>query len=210
MIRVALLDREPAVRAGVEAILRSEPDLEHVGGAAHRNELWPLLHGVDPDVVVVGAVAGAEAATTSLRIRSRRAHTRIVIYVGDAGAHAVVSARFAGAHAVVEKTAHASVLLAAIRAAHAETAMPPITPFMQRRAAALLGPRDRAILAMRLAGTAAPAIAATLGMPLSELEGNSLAIIDRLGHPGTPPRDGVGAHDWPYRIHALPHAVETG
>jgi DNA-binding NarL/FixJ family response regulator len=54
MIRVAVLDDHPAVRAGVQAILAPEPDLISVGSAANEEQVWPLLRRTRPDVIVLG------------------------------------------------------------------------------------------------------------------------------------------------------------
>jgi DNA-binding NarL/FixJ family response regulator len=43
IVRVALLDDHPAIRAGLQAILATEPDLRLVGSAAGEHELWPLV-----------------------------------------------------------------------------------------------------------------------------------------------------------------------
>ena len=43
IVRVAFLDDHPAIRAGLEAILATEPDLRLVGSAAGEHELWPLV-----------------------------------------------------------------------------------------------------------------------------------------------------------------------
>jgi DNA-binding NarL/FixJ family response regulator len=53
MIRTAVLDRHPAVRAGVDAILRAAPGLAPAGAAADARELWALLYRARPGVVLV-------------------------------------------------------------------------------------------------------------------------------------------------------------
>jgi len=53
MIRVVVLDHNPATCAGVNAILREHAGVVPVGVAADRRALWPLLYRADPDVVVV-------------------------------------------------------------------------------------------------------------------------------------------------------------
>ena len=53
MIRIAVLDRHPAVRAGLEATLDGHPALAHAGGVADPHELGALLYRARPDVVLV-------------------------------------------------------------------------------------------------------------------------------------------------------------
>jgi DNA-binding NarL/FixJ family response regulator len=103
MIRVATLDRRPAVRAGLEAILTSQPDLVSVGGAADEHELWPLLRRTRPDVLVLDDPELARV------IKARPPSPKLVVYVDDEiGAPA-------GADGMVGKGAEQRVLLDAIR-----------------------------------------------------------------------------------------------
>jgi DNA-binding NarL/FixJ family response regulator len=168
MIRVAILDPHPAMRTGVEAILREAPGIVPVGAAADRHELWPLLYRTDPDVVL------ADQLQLCLRVRARHPRARVVLYAAGAGFDMIVPAAFAGAAAIVDKASGTPELLAAIRG---ERGLPAITPRLQRRAAERLGGTDRAILAMRLAGTPDRDIAATVGMPRDELSGRIAAIL---------------------------------
>jgi DNA-binding NarL/FixJ family response regulator len=165
MRRVVVLDPHPAVRAGLEAILPA--DIRLVGSAAGRRELWPLLYRTDPDVVVLGATG---ALPLCMQVRAR-CDARVVVY---APAPAVLAA-FAGAHAVIDPTAPVDELLHALRSRH--SLLPPLTPRMQRRVAAPLAPADRAILAMTLAGTPAPQVAATVGLTGEQLTARKAAIL---------------------------------
>ena len=176
MIRVAILDPHPAMRAGLEAILREAPGIVPVGAAADRHELWPLLYRTDPDVVLVDQVQ------LCLTVRGRGTRVRVSCCTRRAlGFDAIVPAAFAGAAAIVDKASGTPELLAAIRG---ERGLPTITPRLQRRAAERLGGTDRAIFAMRLAGTRDRDIAATVGMPRRELGGRIAAIVAALiGHP---------------------------
>jgi DNA-binding NarL/FixJ family response regulator len=191
MIRVTTLDRHPAVRAGIDAILRAQPDIAPVGAAADRHELWPLLYRTDPDVVLLGQPSRGDRLGLCLRIHARLPRTRVIVYAADAGIDAIVPATFAGAHGIIDKAAAVGELLDAIRAVgRDEPAMPAITPSLQRRAAARLQPQDRAILAMRLAGTTSDEIATTIGLRPRDLQARSEAILAELGgHAAAQPPD---------------------
>ena len=67
--------------------------------------------------------------------------------------------------------------MAAIRG---ESALPIITPRLQRHAAAKLGGTDRAILAMRLAGTPDREIAEVVGLDPRAMTARNAAIVDVL------------------------------
>jgi DNA-binding NarL/FixJ family response regulator len=183
MIRVAILDRHPATRAGLDAILRAAPGLVPVGAAAGRRELWPLLYRTDPDVVVI------DELRLCLAIRARRPRARVVLHAVGAGFDLIVPAAFAGASAMVDKSATTSELVAAIRG---DVPLPPITPRMQRRAAERLDGSDRAILAMRLAGTPDREITEIVGLPREALAARCAEIVSGA----------VGALDRPRELHA--------
>jgi len=179
MLRVAVVDHHPAVRAGLEAILSQTPMISVAGSAADRCELWPLLYRADPRVVVMGQPQRDHAPGLTLRVRARQPGARVVIYAG--GAHAAVAATFAGAYALVDRRADPRVLVEAVVAAGGgERRLPVLSAGMRRRAAAVLEPTDRAILAMRLAGTARGEIAETVGLTVSQLDGRSAAILAAL------------------------------
>lgn len=179
MIRVVTLDRHPAVHAGVAAVLHGEPDLVHVGAAADRFELWPLLDRTHPDVVLVDDAPGG--LELCLRITRRASAPRVVLYTAGRSADAIVPAMLAGVDAIVAKTAPVRELLETIRrAARDGASLPALPPQVQSRAARRLESEDRAIFAMRLAGTAPAEIAETLGIRRSELGGRITAILSRL------------------------------
>lgn len=179
MIRVAICDAHPATRAGLETILRAAAGVVPVGSAADRRELLPVLYRSDPDVVVL------DDLRTCLSVRARHS-ARVVALTMHGG---VVLARFAGASALVDKAAPAHELLAAVRG---ERPLPPITPRVQRHAAERLDGTDRAILAMRLAGTSDRDIAAVVGLPREALAARCAAIVSAA----------VGSLDRPRELHA--------
>jgi DNA-binding NarL/FixJ family response regulator len=181
MIRVAVVDRQPTVRAGLDAIVAAQSDLVAVGGAADARELWPLLHRARPDVVVLDASPAPEALALCLQVKSRLLGPRVVLFGAAVTSEAIVPAALAGADAIADKAADVRDLLHAIRAvARGEHALPRFTPRLQAQAAARLSLGDRAIFAMRLAGTAQSEIAATVGMSVHDLGARTTAILAAL------------------------------
>jgi DNA-binding NarL/FixJ family response regulator len=171
MIRVVVLDRHPATCAGVNAILNEHAGVVGVGSATDRQGLWPLLYRTDPDVVVVDDLRLCPA------VRARHPQVRVVLHAAGAGFAMIVPAAFAGADAIVDKTCSPHELVAAIRG---DNGLPVITPRLQRQAAGRLGGTDRAILAMRLAGTPDREIAATVGLHPRALAARTAAIAGAL------------------------------
>jgi DNA-binding NarL/FixJ family response regulator len=175
MIRVAVLDDHPAVRAGLGAILDAEPDLVAVGFAADDEELWPMLRRTRPSVVVLDVHhPGRDGLTLCLQIKSQLQPPAVLLYSAETPAALVVAAAVAGADAVVSKASTAHTLLEAIReVAQAPRAVTPISPQMRAEAAARLDPFDHAVLAMRLAGDSPADIGATLDLSVA-------AVADRI------------------------------
>ena len=185
MIRVAVLDDHPAIRAGLGAMLASAPDLVSVGFAADEEELWPLLQRTRPAVVVLDVHhPGRDGLTLCLQIKSRLQPPAVVLYSATLPAP-LVAATVAGADAVVSKASSAGVLLEAIRdVAHGPRRLPPVSRQMRSEAAARLDPFDHAVLAMRLAGDPPADIGATLGLPAAAVADRIAAIVASLARPG--------------------------
>ena len=53
MIRIAIVDPQPAVRAGLAMLLRTEPGLVPVGAATDAHAGLELVERLHPDVVLV-------------------------------------------------------------------------------------------------------------------------------------------------------------
>jgi DNA-binding NarL/FixJ family response regulator len=181
-IRVAVLDRYPVARAGFDAILRAQSDLAPAGAVADEHALWPLLYRARPEVVLLEHDPGSGAnLALCLRIKAQPMGPRVVICAAEAGTDLIVPATVAGADAIVDKAGDARDLVYAIRAvARGERMLPGYTSGLQVAAAARLGHRDRAIFAMRLAGTAPTDIAAVVGLSPRRLEARTAAIVAAL------------------------------
>jgi DNA-binding NarL/FixJ family response regulator len=181
-IRIALLDDHPAIRAGLEAMIAHEPDLDLVGAAASEAELWQLLADTQPDVVLLDLHhPGRDGLSICVQIKRQPQAPPVVVYSGHAEDAVLVAAVLAGAGAVVSKSSPASTLLDTIRVlARSPRTVPPVSRLMRREAAARLDPADRPILAMRLAGDPPADIGQTLRLPSRTIKDRIAAIIARL------------------------------
>lgn len=175
MIRVAILDRHPAIHAGVEAALRAQADFTAVGSAADPRDLLTLLYRTDPDILVL------DDLTHVRRVKVEWPRTRVVLYATQPQAELLLAAAIAGVDGVVDKSAPTFELLGALRAvAVGGAAIPDVGPRQRARAASRLDPRDRPIFAMRLAGTSAHDIATTVGLGLAALNARIHAIAAQI------------------------------
>jgi DNA-binding NarL/FixJ family response regulator len=174
MTRIAVLDRHPAVRAGLRALFDAHPGLVPAGEAGGTHDLPALLYRSDPDVLLV------DRLDVIRRAKLDAPRTRILLYVADPSPEILLAASVAGADGVVDKAADTSELLRAVRG---ERVVPAVGLREQARAAARLDPRDRPIFAMRLAGTSPREIAHIVGMTVSALNARVQAIVAQLAAP---------------------------
>ena len=150
------------------------------------SSLWPLAYRTDPDLVLVGEPEGEEPFALCLRIAAKLPRARLVVAAEDP--ELALPAAFARVDGVVAADASVCALLDCLRAVgRGESRLPPVPTAVQRAAAARLGAHDRAILAMRLAGTAERDIAATVGLRRRQLPGRYARIVAALRGCGDAP-----------------------
>jgi DNA-binding NarL/FixJ family response regulator len=146
MTRVAVIDPQPAMRAGLAWLLRGEPGMVWVADPA------------DADVALLDHSLAAEGLALC-----RRLDAAVVLYTTDPDPALPVLARVAGAHGVVDKTASPEVLFETIRrVGRGEHSLPPITAAALEEAAERVGPDDLAIVAMLADGSEPEDLAAVL------------------------------------------------
>ncbi|HEX7300188.1 MAG TPA: response regulator transcription factor [Solirubrobacteraceae bacterium] len=118
MIRVLVVDDHPVLRAGLEAVLRSEPGFVCVGTASDGHELVVMLRRTRPDVVLLDWHLGDDDGVALCRmLRAEAAPPEVVLYTANAQNDLLSAAEAAGAHAVVEKGADIDHLFDALRLA---------------------------------------------------------------------------------------------
>jgi DNA-binding NarL/FixJ family response regulator len=186
MVRVAIVDRRPAVRHGYDAILRGRPGIAPVGSAGGRLELWPLAYRTDPELILLGEPEGEDQLALCLRIAGKLPRARLVIAAERP--ELALAAAFARVHGAIAATADPCALVDCLRAvARGETRLPEVPAAARRAAAARLGAHDRAIFAMRLAGTSERDIAATVGLHRGQLAARYARIVAALRGCGAAP-----------------------
>jgi DNA-binding NarL/FixJ family response regulator len=118
MIRVLVVDDHPVLRAGLEAVLRSEPGFVCVGVAADGSAMTEALRRTAPDVIVLDRRLGAEdGLALCAALRARTGAPEVVIYTADDSADMAVRARAAGASGVVNRERDVGELFDALRLA---------------------------------------------------------------------------------------------
>jgi DNA-binding NarL/FixJ family response regulator len=118
MIRVLVVDDHPVLRAGLEAVLRTEPGFRCVGGAADGQSMWRLLRRTRPDVVILDHRLGAEDGIELCRaLRAEPVPPAVLLYTADPNPALRTEALSAGAAGLVDKAVDVDVLFDAIRVA---------------------------------------------------------------------------------------------
>jgi DNA-binding NarL/FixJ family response regulator len=180
--RVAVIDPQPAVRAGLVMLLRAEPGMVPVGTAAGSTDAHELLARERPDVVLLEhRLLEGDGIALCRRIKVERAETRVVLYTALPDTEVELVARVAGADGLVDKAADPAELFEAIRVvARGETALPPLTREQLEAAAHRVEPDDLALLAMLVDRTPAADVAATLHMDRSRVAKRTERVLGRL------------------------------
>jgi DNA-binding NarL/FixJ family response regulator len=180
--RVAVIDPQPAVRAGLVMLLRAEPGMVPVGTAAGSTDAHELLARERPDVVLLEhRLLEGDGIALCRRVKAESSQTRVVLYTALPDAEVELVARVAGADGLVDKAAHPAELFEAIRVvARGETALPPLTREQLEAAAHRVEPDDLALLAMLVDRTPAADVAATLHMDRSRVAKRTERVLGRL------------------------------
>lgn len=183
MIRVAVIDRHPAMRAGIESILDAASGVHVVAGAGgDQHEIAHALYRTAPDVVLIEDAPGrADGVELAREIKGFGSGPRILLLADRPDAVQVATAILAEADGIVDSGSQPRELIDALQAVAAGgTAFPQLGPRERARLARRLPAEDHAILAMRLAATPRREIAETLRIDARALRRRLAAMIGRL------------------------------
>jgi DNA-binding NarL/FixJ family response regulator len=187
--RVVIVDPQPAVRAGLAALLRGEPGLVPVGAAGSAEEALEAVTRTSPDLVLLEPMLGTgDGLQLIRRITGAEVAPRVVAYteVGDPALE--VALRVAGADGLVDKQAAPEELFEALRTvARGRTSLPLVTPAALRAAAARVESDDLALLAMLVDRTPTADVADTLRLDPRRMARRVERLLARLRpRAGTP------------------------
>ena len=182
MTRVVVIDPQPAVRAGLAMMLRTEPGLVPVGSAVGASDGMKLVERQRPDVVVLDPhLLDGDGLGTARRLRMLDPAPRVVLYTATADATLPVIARVAGADGLVDKAAPAEELFEAIRmVARGVDALPPLDRSQLDAAAHRVEAEDLALLAMLVDRTSHADVADTLQLPPRKLAKRIERLLGKL------------------------------
>ncbi|MFJ9440402.1 response regulator [Kitasatospora sp. NPDC101235] len=201
-IRVLLADDEPMIRAGLRAVLATDPGIEIVAEAGDGREAVELVRRHRPDVAVLDIrMPGADGITAAAEIRRSGLATGVLMlttfgeddYIlralsGGANGFLIKSGEpeelLAGVHAVAGGAAYLSPKVAARVVAHlAATGAggPAGRRAGAREQVAALTTRERDVLTLIAAGLSNGQIARRLGVVEGTVKAHVSSILARLG-----------------------------
>jgi DNA-binding NarL/FixJ family response regulator len=180
--RIAVIDPQPAVRAGLAMLLRTEPGLVPVGAAAGAGDGVELVERLRPDVVVLEPqILDGDGLGLCRRLRAGGDPPRVLLYTPAPDATLALLARVAGADGLLGKEIEPAQLFEAIRViARGGSALPPVDASALDAAAHRVEPEDLALLAMLVDRTPAPEVADTLHLDGRRVSRRTERLIGRL------------------------------
>jgi DNA-binding NarL/FixJ family response regulator len=186
--RIAIVDPQPAMRAGLTMLLRTEPGLVPTGAANGAADGLDLVERMRPDVVLLEQhLLDGDGLSLCRRLKALPEPPRVILYTADPEGSLVLLARVACADGLVDKSADPRELFEAIRVVvRGGSALPPLEPEQLDAAAHQIDPEDLALLAMLVDGTPAWDAADTLRLDRRKVGRRIERLLGRLRQSRTP------------------------
>jgi len=183
MIRVAVVDDHPALRAGLRTVLDLEPGIVFAGESDGAEEnVWPMLNSVRPDLVLLDYhLPRGDGLQLCYRIKHDVPAPKVIVFTAYASPSLALPATLARADGMVAKGAGARELFSAIRTVYGgDGLLPPISArSLEETTSELLGD-DRAVVGMLLDGASDAEIAETLRLRPRDVRHSVQRILSAL------------------------------
>lgn len=188
MIRVALVDDHPVVRAGLRALVDAQDDLTVVGEASDAHSAEQLVAAVRPDVVLMdlNLGAGPGGAEATARLRALPEPPRVLVLTTYDTEADILGAIDAGASGYLLKDAPPDELFRAIRGtARGDTVLAPAVAATLVRRASSPGPvlteREVEILGLLAKGLSNREMARQLFVSEATVKSHLSHVYTKLG-----------------------------
>lgn len=194
-IRVVLADDHTVLRAGLKALINSEPDMEVVGEAANGREAVELAERLRPDVVVMDiGMPDMNGLDATRAISRRELPSRVLVLTMHAEEQYLLQVLQAGGSGYVLKRSADTELMDAIRAVHRgeaflypgatklllEEYLRSAAPDAAEAAKKRLTDREREVLALTAAGYTNQEIAGRLYISPKTVDTYRQRIMEKL------------------------------
>ena len=186
-IRIVIVDDHPVVRAGLQEMLRSQPDFEIVGEASNGVEAVTLVNQVQPDVVLMDLrMTLLDGAAATEAIRARRPQTAVLVLTSYESNADILRAIEAGAMGYLLKDAQKDELFTAVRtvaqgkAVFAPTVATRLLHQVRRPSREALSARELEVLMLVAGGASNKEIARTLHLSEATVKSHLLHLFAKL------------------------------
>ena len=194
-IRVLLVDDHAVLRAGLRALLDSEPDITVIGEAATGEEGLTKVRALTPDVVVMDlSMPGMGGLEAIRRIAAIGGETRVLVLTAHAGPEFLFPVLEAGGSGYVTKAGADRELIEALRTvARGEVYLYPdaqrllLERYQRHREGKSTDPldrlsdRERQVLTLTAEGFSASEIGARIAVSPKTVETYRARLMEKLG-----------------------------
>ena len=183
-IRIMIIDDHPVVRAGLESMLSTQPDMDVVASASSGREALALLETHTPDVILMDLRMSGMSGLDAIRaINLRPDPPRILVLTSFDAEEDIYQCVGAGAQGYILKDTPQDRLLEAIHLIYAKKRYFPAdiaARLIDRMARSNLTPRERQVLQLVAKGLTNKEIGRALGISDNTARNHVNSIIEKL------------------------------
>jgi two-component system, NarL family, response regulator len=183
-IRIMIIDDHPVVRAGLENMLSTQPDMDVVASASSGREALALLETITPDVILMDLRMSGMSGLDAIRaINLRPDPPRILVLTSFDAEEDIYQSVGAGAHGYILKDTPQDRLLEAIHLIYAKKRYFPVgiaARLIERMARSNLTPREHQVLQLVAKGLTNKEIGRALGISDNTARNHVNSIIEKL------------------------------
>ncbi len=187
-IRLLIADDHPVVRAGLQAMIASQPDFEIVGEAASGLEVVSMTAQVCPDLIIMDLrMVGMDGVAATAEVRKLYPSIPVLVLTTYESHADILRAIEAGATGYLLKDAPREHLFAAIRmVAQGKSALAPevatwLVQHIQMPAREALSEREREVLTLVAQGASNKEAARRLHLSEATIKTHLIRIFSKLG-----------------------------
>lgn len=182
MIRVAIVDDHPALRAGLRTVLLLEPGFVFAGENDGDEDLWRMLERSRANVVVLDYhLPGSDGLQLCREIKQRRPELKVLLYSAYASPALALPALAAGADGLLGKGAEARELFEALRRVYRGDRTIPAPPrALLEEVHRRLQPGDTALLSLLLEGCDDREVAQALQLDARTVDQSIRRLLSQL------------------------------
>jgi two-component system, NarL family, response regulator len=183
-IRIMIIDDHPVVRAGLESMLSTQPDMHVVASASSGREALALLETITPDVILMDLRMSGMSGLDAIRaINLRPDPPRILVLTSFDAEEDIYQSVGAGAQGYILKDTPQDRLLEAIHLIYAKKRYFPAdiaARLIERMARSNLTPREHQVLQLVAKGLTNKEIGRALGISDNTARNHVNSIIEKL------------------------------